>query len=165
MSDIWEQAYQKVCRTWCAENHEGWVWAVGQGEPRSENLTPAHSISFSRAVWGSLHFSPTSSLLLSPPLSSFLLYSQSHTVRCFPLSVLPSLTLSLHFFLFHCFSGNTEGCSMWQAVALWLLIVATLIQGEWLSLVLQVRLYLNKCVFYYCASNNALFNVLSASFC
>ncbi|XP_074509680.1 neuronal acetylcholine receptor subunit alpha-7-like isoform X2 [Sebastes fasciatus] len=79
------------------------------------------------------------------PLLSLLRHCRYHTLStCFstiflrlqtPLSIsLPPFfilphPLSLYFSLFlHSFSVHTEECSMWQAVALWLLILVTLLQ-------------------------------------
>ena len=82
------------------------------------------------------------SLSLSPHLSALpLLVSHSrHFFSPAPLLLSPSLSPSLVssllcFCLSHSFSVNTDACSMWQAVALWQLMLVTLLRGEWLSLV------------------------------
>lgn len=131
------------------------------------------------SVW--LHLSLTPALSSSPsPLLSLLCRCWSHTLStCFlqpfflfrppSLSLSPTYSpfifilphlLSLCFSLFHSFSVYTEECSMWQAVALWLLILATLLRGEWLSSVLWVMLE-QVCVFCMCCTQCACLLLIS----
>ena len=158
-------AYQGVCMSRWAEEHEGWVWSCRSqyaqlsvcewlwhtASPSSEEYS-FPCISHPLCLSGSLSLSPPLPSLPLPASHSLHLFSPTFSFSPFPaLYLVLTLISPPHFSLFHSFSVNTEECSMWPAVALWLLILATLLRGEWLSSVLGVRLCSNKCVFSACA--------------
>lgn len=151
-------------------------WAVGRGMPSSQYLTDSEAqhlplqrnIRFTASLTHSV--SPDLYSALPPPsllchccitLSPLVFYNlSSPSDAALNLNLPFSSSLIFFFSLFHSFSVYTEECSMWKSVALWLLILATLLRGEWLSLVLWVILCSNKCVFSPCAAYKLLYVLL-----
>lgn len=105
---MWWQisAHQKVCRNWWAEQHAGWVWAVGLGSSQYLSESNTQRLALQRSIHFTAFLSHSASAALSPSpflLLPLLCHCRHHTLcTCFqqPFFLVLSLSLLLSFFFF-----------------------------------------------------------------